>query len=224
MANTNRKLIDLSGQQFERWTVVNEGQRRYRPSRTRGVRTWNCVCECGTTANIEQPSLTSGNSRSCGCLERELTIQRNYKHGCAKRKAVIPEYDIWCGIIKRTENPNAVSYPNYGGRGIKMSPQWRNSFEQFYADMGKRPTPEHELERRNNNGPYAKDNCRWATHTEQAHNKRNNRWITFNGETLCWSDWGRRLGTSAGTIQGRIKLGWSVEQAVTTPVGRRRSG
>jgi hypothetical protein len=148
-----------------------------------------------------------------------MTAKRNETH----RLSHVPEYEIWCGIIKRTENPKAVGYSNYGGRGITMSPEWRGSFEQFYRDMGNRPSAQHEIERANNDGPYSKDNCYWATHTEQAHNKRNNRWLTYNGETLCWSDWGKRLGTSASTIQGRLKLGWTIEQAVTTPVGKRRS-
>ena len=222
MATIKRKLIDLSGQTFGRLTVLNEGPRMPRRSlkvrRITGERTWNCLCSCGKQHNITHGSLVSGNGRSCGCLERDLTIKRNHKHGHASRAFTSPEYDIWCGIIKRCTSPR---YKNYHGRGIQICPRWRDSFEAFYADMGPRPSCDHSIERIENDGDYTPNNCRWATRTEQAHNKRNNRWITYNGETLCWTDWGRRLNTSAGTIQGRLRAGWSIERTLTQPVKRR---
>lgn len=218
MAKSNRKLIDLTGQVVGRWTVIKEGERVYPPNRPRGHRTWECVCECGNTARLVQRNLTARISRSCGCLNSDVTAQRNLTHGLSH----VPEYGVWTGIFKRIDNPNSDGYENYGGRKIAICAEWRKSFAQFYADMEPRPTPKHEIERADNNGPYCASNCSWETKTVQAHNKRNNRWITYNGETLCWTDWGKWLGTSAGTIQGRVRMGWTIEQTVTTPVGVKR--
>jgi len=99
------------------------------------------------------------------------------------------EYISWIGMFQRCNNPNDRGYSNYGGRGIKVCDRWFQSFENFLADMGKKPTPSHTIDRIDNDGNYTPENCRWATMQEQCRNRRNNRRITFQGKTLCIIEW-----------------------------------
>jgi hypothetical protein len=118
----------------------------------------------------------------------------------------------------RCTNPNNHKYANYGGRGITVSPTWR-VYHQFIADMGARPTAKHTLERIDNNGNYCKENCRWATHIEQANNRRvrkTARYLTARGETKTLVDWARHVSIPAITISGRLRRGWSVDAAIFT--------
>ena len=130
-------------------------------------------------------------------------MNHGYKHG----STLIPEYRIYRGMRGRFLNPNIPAYKNYGGRGITISEEWLSSFEIFYKDMGERPSPNHTLERIDNNGPYAKENCSWVPRHEQAHNKRNNAYITYHDETLHLAEWARRTGQSYATIRQRLKNG-----------------
>jgi len=124
-----------------------------------------------------------------------------------------PEYRIWRGIKTRCGNKRNKLWPLYGGRGIKMSPRWRESFETFLSDVGERPTPGHSLDRIDNNGDYERENCRWATAVEQANNRRNN--ILVNGETIrAVAD---RTGLSISTIKHRVRRGWSDDRIVSQP-------
>lgn len=119
------------------------------------------------------------------------------------------EYFIYYAIKSRCQNPKAACFANYGGRGITV--EWQN-FKEFYGDMGPRPSPKHTIERIDNTGPYSKENCRWATRTEQAHNKRNNRNITRNGKTQTLTEWARETGVSRDTIRARIKRGCPIDK------------
>ena len=109
------------------------------------------------------------------------------------------------------------SFPLYGGRDIGICKDWRFSFETFLADMGKRPSPNHSVERLDNNLGYSPENCVWATPDIQHRNKRSNKLITYNGETLCLTDWARRYYIDKGTLRYRILHGWSIEDALFTP-------
>jgi len=131
-------------------------------------------------------------------------------------------YRAWRAMHNRCYDSNVKSYRDYGARGIVVAECWhgRTGFHQFLADMGERPD-DATLDRIDNDGPYSPDNCRWATRDEQANNKRNNRWITANGETLTISQWAKRLGCTAHNIGLRIKAGMSEEEAVTKPVADR---
>jgi hypothetical protein len=120
-------------------------------------------------------------------------------------------------MTSRCVNPANDAYQAYGGRGIAVCDRWQD-FAAFAEDMGPRPSPLHTIDRRNNNGNYEPDNCRWATPSEQQRNRRNNRLLTLNGETLCLAEWAERLGITDDMIRQRLdKLGWTIEQALTTP-------
>lgn len=126
-------------------------------------------------------------------------------------------YMSWYLARTRCHDRTAASYRDYGGRGIRMCARWRRSYACFLADMGPRPNG-LQLDRIDNDGPYAPGNCRWATRIEQAGNKRNSRLITFRGETFCVSEWERRRGFPRKTVLGRLRLGWSVARALMEPL------
>ena len=176
MAETNfSKARDISGKKFGRLTVISRDQIK----RTR----WLCVCECGTKKSIKGQSLREGRTKSCGCLNLEKMAERRLKHGMWGT----PEYWAWALAKNRCTNANHRQYGNYGGRGIKMSPEWRNSFDVFLGDMGERPDG-YSLDRINNDGDYCKENCRWATQTQQMRNTRVTAKISHNGRTLSFAE------------------------------------
>jgi hypothetical protein len=130
------------------------------------------------------------------------------------------EYRVWRGMLTRCTNPNSKDWPSYGGRGIRVARRWR-SFENFLADVGNRPSSDHQLERKENDGPYSKKNCRWATRSEQQCNRRNNRMLTLRGESLPIAEWARRLGLSWDCLWSRVKREWSEEKILAhVPLAR----
>jgi len=106
-------------------------------------------------------------------------------------------------------------FAHYGGRGITVCPQWYD-FPQFLADMGRKPTPGHSIDRIDNSKGYSPENCRWATKTEQNRNHRGNHMLTLNGETHCIQEWAEITGIRHTAIRVRLQRGWTVEKALTT--------
>lgn len=195
---------DLTGQRFGRLAVIS-----YVPSEG-----WLCQCDCGTEKFILSGSLRSG-TISCGCFRREKMRDLRTKHGYARSSI----YTTWLGMKKRCENTNDKHYADYGGRGIKVCDRWQD-FANFLEDMGPRPSPNLTLERIDNDGPYSKKNCKWATATEQANNKRNNRVLEFNGRKMTVHEWARELDVHASALHRRLGNGWSVEDTLSRPLGR----
>jgi hypothetical protein len=211
------------GEVFDRLTIIGKesialtASTRIARSGNRiaaGARTvWICRCECGTIARVRSYHLKSGNTRSCGCLEREKLSARSAKHG-GKRS---PEYMVWCGLKARCYDSKREQFKDYGGRGIKVCDRWLHDFSAFLADMGTRPTPKHSLDRfPDTNGDYEPGNCRWATRPQQARNTRSNVVISFGGETKTLVEWAEDLGINYYTLQARIKKRkWPIEKAFT---------
>lgn len=203
---------DMTGQVFSRLTVLRRG-RNYR--RQAG---WVCRCECGNTVTVMGSKLRNGHTRSCGCLKVELAVNREATHRLSKR----PEYRVWQSMKRRCHAPTARDYADYGARGVTVCQQWRNSFEQFWQDMGPRPTPKHSLDRKDANGDYCPANCRWATSTEQARNKRTTRTIELRGERRPLKEWCEILGINYYTAHKRLSNGHDPETVLsTTMLGNR---
>lgn len=130
------------------------------------------------------------------------------------------EYKSWEHMIRRCTKPRDHDWYNYGGRGIVVCERWRYSYENFLADLGRKPTPKHTLDRKDNNGDYSPDNCRWATRKEQTRNRRGTRLLTCNGETLSVGDWAERVGMPIKTIEARLENGRPDEAAILGPKGK----
>jgi len=158
---------DITGQQFNRWTVIRKAKSG------KGWQTkWLCVCICGNQKVIYGNHLQRGNSKSCGCLREELSLNRPLTHGHNRKNRPSSEYRAWYHMKTRCYNPNFNGFKDYGGRGITVCNEWIHDFQAFYDHIGPKPSPEHSLDRIDNNGNYEPGNVRWATRLEQRHNQR----------------------------------------------------
>jgi hypothetical protein len=162
--------IDLTGKRFGRLTVVSEAEPYFSP-RGKPERRFLTQCDCGQKRIVLRSCLQNGSTRSCGCQRIDANAARA-THGDARvgRKSV--EYRTWASMIARCEIPTTKNFHRYGGRGIKVCDRWRESFENFLADMGRRPGAGLSIDRYpNKDGNYEKDNCRWATAKQQRANQ-----------------------------------------------------
>jgi hypothetical protein len=171
---------------------------------------WLCRCECGNTKVIANSSLVRGATRSCGCLLREVSYARCYRHGRTRT----PEHKAWQAMLRRCK-PGSATASLWGDRGITVCDRWR-SFKNFLADMGPKP-PGTSLDRIDNGGNYEPSNCRWATKLQQANNTRTNRRCTYEGETLTLAEWAERTGFPYNLLRDRIHKGWPIEEAINIP-------
>lgn len=159
----DRNRGDLIGKRFGRLVVVE-----YRGSNAFQQSQYLCKCDCGKEKVVLAGNLTKGATTSCGCVRVEQVRDRSRTHGMTGE----PEHIAWKAMIARCTNPAAENFSYYGGRGISVCERWATSFEAFFADMGRKPTPEHSIDRIDVNGNYEPGNCKWATKSEQAKNTR----------------------------------------------------
>lgn len=204
-----RVFVDIAGQRFGRLVALTRNGQD-----TNGAWLWDCQCDCGRTITTSGSRLRRGRVQSCRCISREMTSQRVKTHGMSLRS----EYRIWQGMKERCHNPVSTSYPRYGAQGVVVCERWRDSFENFIADVGPRPSSLHTIDRYpDTKGPYSPDNCRWATRREQQNNLSSNRVITFRGKSMTVAQWGREFGVPRNTIYARLNRGWSVARSLGEP-------
>jgi hypothetical protein len=195
-------MIDITGKRFGRLMVI----------RYVGNKAWECRCDCGKITTGCASDMKRGFKKSCGCFQREGAKIRRTTHGLSYTS----EYWVWASMMARCFNPNEVGFKNYGHRGITVCPRWRTA-ANFLADMGKRPSPKHSIDRINNDGNYEPGNCRWATRIQQNRNMRRVRFLMFNGESKCISEWATIYGLNESVLRRRLDRGWSIEEAISLP-------
>lgn len=205
---------ELVGFRFGRLVVLERAENTRQKTRR-----WRCQCDCGSICIARTANLRNGHTRSCGCWQREVVADQHRTHGLSH----LPEYKTWANMLARCERPQHVSFPIYGERGIRVCERWQ-TFENFLADMGSKPTPRHSLDRLDPNGNYEPGNCQWATHRDQLRNRRCSRLFTYAGRTMLLSEWAAEAGWFEGQRSVYIRaikrlddLGWSFEDALFTP-------
>lgn len=202
-----RILVNV-GDQFGKWTVVHVLGRIPGRSHRQAL----CQCICGRQAAVAVTCLHRGLSSSCRTCTRKA-----FRHGHATPRAWTRTYRAWIAMRTRCLNPAEKSWKHYGGRGITICQRW-DRFEAFLEDMGPHPGKGYSLDRIDNEQGYAPDNCRWATPREQARNCRRNTLLTLHGVTRPLCVWEEITGITRQAIYRRIKTGWTVEEALTTPL------
>lgn len=206
--------MDLKGQTFGRLTVISFSHKDKREKFF-----WNCKCICGKEKVIRGEKLRSGNTRSCGCLQREVRGKAKRKHGMTNSKL----YTIWLNMKSRCRYPGNTMYHNYGGRGIKYCDEW-NDFEEFKTWAENAGYKEGlSLERIDVDGNYEPENCKWIPISQQSLNQRRSHRVTAFGKTQTIKEWADESGIKYDTIERRINCyGWSPEEAVSVPPHGRR--
>lgn len=210
-----KKPMDLKGQRFGRLVVIRQDKPIIYPNK-RKITKWLCKCDCGNQIVTRADSLRNGRTKSCGCLHHETLLKNIKKHGMAGSRI----YITWQNMKDRCFNEKCSGYKDYGGRGISVCPEWKDSFENFYEwALLNGYTDSLTIDRIDVNRNYEPQNCRWTTREAQNRNKRNNHYLTYNGITKTISEWAADIGMDYDTLHARIKYyGWTVEQALITPV------
>jgi hypothetical protein len=179
-----------------------------------GQKLWRLVCDCGKECVKLAGAVKIGHTKSCGCLLRSGLSNR--RHG--KRHSQI--YNVWCNMKARCSNPHHPAYHNYGRRGIGFSPDWE-AFENFLRDVGEPPSPEHTLDRINNDGNYELGNVRWTSRAVQSRNNRSNILVTIGDTTKCLHDWCDDYQISPGSVYRRLANGEDIVSAIVRSKSKR---
>lgn len=192
------KIIDLTGRRFARWTVTGLSHQ------VGSMLYWHCVCDCGTRRAVFGADLKRGGSVSCGCFMRETSRERRLSHGMFRH----PAYRSWIYMKARCENSSASEYHLYGGRGIRVCDEWKDSFEAFWRDMGPTWRKGLTIERIDVNQGYNPSNCCWATRKEQAENRRTARLIDTPEGKMSVTKAAELFGLNRKLVFARISYGW----------------
>lgn len=205
-------MKDLTGKTFDRLTVLQRVEDHYYPSGRHDIQ-YKCRCDCGKELNVLGIHLCSGHTKSCGCFRQDTTSANRKMHGMTNTRL----YSIWKNMKRRCLSKTHPDYALYGERGISICDEWIQHFDMFekwaidngYAD-------DLSLDRRDVNGNYEPNNCRWVTQKVQCNNTRRNINIQYNGEVHTMKEWASILGINYGTLQSRISRGWTFERALSS--------
>lgn len=203
------KWIDITGQQFGCWKVLNY----------QGRGKWLCVCtKCGTPAKKKSNHLKSQKNGVCN----QCYLKTRITHGHSFVGKVSRVYNVWHSMRQRCFNKNSASYPIYGGRGITVCDRWQ-AFENFLEDMGDPPVGT-SIERKDNNGNYEPDNCRWATKVEQGNNRRDNRYVILSGQRMTVAQATRIIGYSPESLYRSLRVSTDDRSAIPVLIPVRTTG
>lgn len=197
--------MNLIGQKFNRLLVIDKAEKYISPSGNK-MNQWLCRCDCGNKIVVTTGHLKSGHTKSCGCLQKEVSIQNGLKkkHGLKDSRV----YRIWSCMKTRCFNTKDEHYKNYGARGITVCDEWKEDFQAFYDwSMANGYEEGLTIDRINPDGNYEPSNCRWATKKEQTKNRRNSIFVTHNGETKTLAEWSAETGIYYQTLVYRYKAG-----------------
>lgn len=213
MAGPIKHIFEI-GQRFGRLTIISpaftERQTRYYMAR----------CDCGTVVSRRAERLACGSNKSCGCLIAEAAAARSTTHGMSGS----PEYLAWCDMRLRCTDEKDIQYPNYGARGIKVCDEWMNSFENFIAHIGRRPSPDHSLDRIDNDVDYQPGNVRCATAKQQVRNRRCTLTVDLDGQEHVFAELCEQRGLPYHIVWQRVyRYGVDLASALSYPVGGRRA-
>ena len=212
------KLKNMTGQRVGRLTVLDRDCLGMRGGHAR----WICRCDCGNMVSVLGESLRIGETKSCGCFKKEVTSTRSRVDNAKHRETGTRMHKIWVAMKQRCYNEKDIHYNDYGKRGISVCEEWLDNYEAF-RDWSLKNGYDSKLsiDRINVNGDYSPENCRWATSKEQQNNKRNNRRLTYNGETHTIAEWVRITGISRSSICYRLESGWPIEKVLTVEMRKR---
>lgn len=204
--------IDLTGQRFHRLTVIEQG-----PYDTNLLVRWKCRCDCGNETLVRSQALRLGRIKSCGCLPRQNS--ERVLDPVSGKMVRPPGYGSWTAMKSRCYCKADDSYHKYGAKGITVCDRWlgADGLKNFLTDMGPKPSPHHSVGRKDWRLGYTPENCEWQTSIEQGLYKSNSRMFTHNGKTQCLTAWERELGLAIGSLRLRLKRGWSLHKALSTP-------
>lgn len=208
------KRLDLTGLVYGKLTVLY-----YSHSNKDGRTVWHCKCNCGNEKDVSSKDLKRGTIRSCGCLRIETSRKRMTTHGSTDTRL----YNIWTSMKARCETSKEEKFiKNYQNKGIIICDEWHDfsifqkwALENGYADK-------LSIDRKDNNGNYCPENCRWVDQKTQQNNKSSNKRLTYNNKTQTIAQWAEEIGMKYNTLDERLRKGWSVERALITPVGKLR--
>lgn len=201
----NMNYLNLEGKKFNRLLVVSVADIKH------GYIRYNCKCDCGKLNIVTGKRLFKNITKSCGCFASDMAKLKSTSHGLRKTRL----YRIWANMKCRCYNKNISIYKHYGGRGIRICDEWKNSFVSFHSwAINNGYSDFLSIDRKDNNKNYTPSNCRWATRGEQSRNKRTS--IKFRGE--CATDASKRLGSSSNLVICRLRSGWSLKNAFTKPI------
>lgn len=194
-----------------RLTVTSFAEKRRLPC-GKNAKYYNCLCDCGNSLIVAKNNL-GRSTNSCGCLKSETTTARNYKHGQGSNSNKV--HKAWCEMKARCKDTKSHKYTSYTDRGIFVAEEWLEDFQAFYDHIGDPPSPQHSVDRINNNLGYIPGNVRWATDIEQANNKTTNVYLEFNGQTKTRAEWAREYNIPYFRLRYRLQAGWPMEKALS---------
>lgn len=204
------------GQRYGKLVVLKQVESFVTPSGQK-QRAYLCQCDCGRQKPVRAHSLVGHKepTKSCGCVSREDFREKYATHGMSK----LSEFRIWKGMKQRCSNKNCKSYADYGGRGITVCDRWKDSFENFIIDMGRRPSKRHSLDRIDNDKGYDPENCRWATASQQTRNSRKNKKYSFQNRMITIAELAEICGIKERKqyciiYQRVVQRGWTCEQTL----------